>query len=63
MLYTLWKRISREVILLCAFFLPAWLSALGGFDYPNESLRSALLTGGGLITFANLVLLLPAARR
>ncbi len=23
MLYTLWKRISREVILLCAFFLPA----------------------------------------
>lgn len=48
---------------LCAFFLPAWLSALGGFDYPNETLRAALLTGGGLITFANLLLLLPAARR
>lgn len=48
---------------LCAFFLPAWLSDYGGFRYPNEELHRALLLGGVLITLANLVLLLPAARR
>lgn len=44
---------------LCAFFLPAWLGALGGFSYPNEELHRALLLGGVLITLANLVLLMP----
>ncbi|MBS0660314.1 MAG: DMT family transporter [Verrucomicrobia bacterium] len=47
---------------LCAFFLPGWLSTYGGFQYPNEELTRALLLGGVLITLANLVLLLPAAR-
>lgn len=47
---------------LCAFFLPGWLSAWGGFNYPNEELHKTLLTGGALITLANLALLLPAAR-
>lgn len=41
---------------LLALFLPALLSAWGGFDYPNERLTWHLLLGGGLITAANVLL-------
>ena len=48
---------------LLALFLPAWLSAWGGLDYPNEALTWHLLAGGGLITLANVLLQLgPPAR-
>jgi len=39
-----------------ALFLPAWFSAWGGFDYPNESATANLLVGGGLITAANVLI-------
>ncbi len=41
---------------LLALFLPAWFSALGGFNYPNEFATTHLLLGGALITAANVVL-------
>lgn len=41
---------------LFALFLPGWLGAVGGFSYPNESVTSAMLIGGGLITVANVFL-------
>ena len=41
---------------LLALFLPAWFSALGGFNYPNEVATTHLLLGGALITSANLLL-------
>jgi drug/metabolite transporter (DMT)-like permease len=48
---------------LLALFLPALLSAWGGFDYPNEQLTWHLLLGGGLITAANVLLQLkPPAK-
>ena len=44
-------------------FLPAWFSAWGGFDYANEQITWHLLVGGGLITAANvLILVRPPAR-
>ena len=46
-----------------ALFLPALLSAWGGFNYPNERLTWHLLAGGGLITVANvLIQLKPPAK-
>lgn len=39
-----------------ALFLPAWFSAWGGIDYPNERVTLSLLIGGGLITAANLLI-------
>jgi drug/metabolite transporter (DMT)-like permease len=46
-----------------ALFLPALLSAWGGFSYPNERLTWHLLLGGGLITAANVLLQLrPPAK-
>lgn len=46
-----------------ALFLPALLSAWGGFVYPNEQLTWHLLLGGGLITVANvLIQLRPPAK-
>ena len=46
-----------------ALFLPALLSAWGGFNYPNEQLTWHLLLGGGLITAANVLLQLkPPAK-
>ena len=39
-----------------ALFLPAMFSAWAGFDYPNEHLTRHLLIGGGLITFANVLI-------
>jgi drug/metabolite transporter (DMT)-like permease len=41
---------------LFATFLPICLSALVGVKYDNERLSMSLLTGGGLILFANLVM-------
>jgi drug/metabolite transporter (DMT)-like permease len=38
-----------------ALFVPAWLSAQCGVDYPNEMMTTRLLLGGGLITAANLL--------
>ncbi len=39
-----------------ALFLPALFSRWAGFDYANETLTWQLLAGGGLITFANILL-------
>jgi len=41
---------------LMALFLPALFSAWGRVDYPNEHVTWHLLVGGGLITFANVLL-------
>lgn len=37
-------------------FLPAWISIWANVSYPNETLTSRLLIGGGLITVANVLL-------
>ena len=37
-------------------FLPAWISIWANVSYPNETLTSRLLVGGGLITLANVLL-------
>jgi drug/metabolite transporter (DMT)-like permease len=39
---------------LLALFLPAWLAALSGIHYANETASWRLLIGGGLITAANI---------
>lgn len=41
---------------LMALFIPAWFSAWAAIDYPNERATWTLLTGGGLITLANVLL-------
>lgn len=48
-----------EPVFVCvvALFLPGWLSAWAGLDYPNETLHASLLLGGGLITAANILVL------
>jgi drug/metabolite transporter (DMT)-like permease len=46
-----------------ALFAPAWLSVwAGNIDYANEKLGWRLLVGGGLISAANLVILLRAQK-
>lgn len=48
---------------LMALFLPAWFSRWAGFDYANETLTWHLLAGGGLVTFANILIQLkPPAK-
>lgn len=48
---------------LMAVFLPAMFSTIAGISYPNETATWTLLVGGGLITFANLLLQLkPPAK-
>lgn len=48
---------------LMALCVPAWLSAWGRLDYPNEQVTWHLLVGGGLITGANLLIQLkPPAK-
>ncbi len=42
-----------------ALFLPAVFSRWGGIDYANEQVTLSLLTGGGLITAANLIIQIP----
>src|SRR5690606_4594341 len=39
-----------------ALFLPGWLSAWTGTAYASESLTSALIAGGALVTGANILL-------
>lgn len=39
---------------LMALFMPAWLAAMSGVLYANESASARLLIGGGLITAANI---------
>jgi len=41
---------------LFALFLPAWLSSWTALEYGNEHLTARLLWGGGIITFANVLL-------
>ncbi len=48
---------------LFALFLPVWLSRLAEIDYANETATLRLLTGGGLITLANVLVQVQAARR
>ncbi len=43
---------------IMALYLPAVFSAWGGFSYPNEEITWHLLVGGGLITAANVLILL-----
>jgi drug/metabolite transporter (DMT)-like permease len=45
---------------LFALFVPAIFSRLADVDYPNESITTNLLLGGGLITGANVLILLEA---
>ena len=45
---------------LFALFIPAIFSQWAGIDYPNETLTTNLLIGGGLITGANILILLEA---
>ena len=48
---------------LMALFVPAWLSAWGRLNYPNEQVTWHLLVGGGLITGANILIQLkPPAK-
>lgn len=48
---------------ILALFVPAWLSAWAGIDYPNERATANMLLGGGLITAANVLLQLnPPAK-
>jgi drug/metabolite transporter (DMT)-like permease len=41
---------------LYALFLPGWLSRLGRFEFPNETLTARLWLGGALITLANILI-------
>jgi drug/metabolite transporter (DMT)-like permease len=47
---------------LYVLFLPGWLSAWTGGAYSNETLTTAIIVGGSLITAANILLQLPARR-
>ena len=40
-----------------ALFLPVVISRWTGLDYPNEQLTWTLFVGGGIITFANIMVL------
>ena len=46
---------------LFALFIPQWISNLAGIDYANEIVTANLLIGGGLITAANILILLQTA--
>ena len=46
---------------LFALFVPALFSQLANVNYPNESITGNLLIGGGLITSANVLILLETA--
>jgi drug/metabolite transporter (DMT)-like permease len=39
-----------------ALFVPAWFSVWAGINYPNETVTTRLLLGGGLVTAANVLL-------
>ena len=46
-----------------ALFLPGWFSQLAAISYGNEVVTRELLLGGGLISTANVLILIDAARR
>lgn len=46
---------------LFALFIPQWFSNFAGVNYANEKVTTHLLIGGGLITAANVLILLQAA--
>lgn len=48
---------------LFALFLPGWFSTFAGIAYANETITSHLLLGGGLITAANVLILIRAATK
>lgn len=48
---------------LMALFLPGWMSEVADVHYSNETLTPALLTGGGLITAANVLLMIGVRKR
>jgi drug/metabolite transporter (DMT)-like permease len=48
---------------LLALALPGWFSVWAGFSYPNETVTSHLLLGGGLITAANVLIQLKPLSR
>ncbi|MGZ4962996.1 MAG: DMT family transporter [Limisphaerales bacterium] len=45
-----------------ALFIPGLFSAFAGIEYANEKITMHLLTGGGLITAANLLVLIYSAK-
>ena len=47
---------------LFALFLPELFSRIANIDYPNETWTTHLLTGGGLITGANILIMIQTAR-
>ncbi len=47
---------------LFALFLPAIFSRIAGINYPNETWTSHLLSGGGLITGANILIMVQTAK-
>ncbi len=74
--YTLMNRWQRHVgatlagLLYCvepvfasgfALVLPGWFSSWAGVNYPNETLTTHLLLGGGFITVANILAQWPAS--
>ena len=46
-----------------ALFLPQLLSDFSGIHYANERVTTNLLIGGGLISAANVLILIDAARQ
>lgn len=45
-----------------ALFMPAWLSSIANVDYSNEQITVRKIVGGGLITVANVLVIIQAAR-
>jgi len=48
--------IEPVIVSVLSLFLPACISTLAGIDYPNESITTKLILGGGLVTMANVLL-------
>ncbi len=45
-----------------ALFLPGWLSAMSALSYADEKVTTTLLTGGGLILLANVLMQWPGTK-
>jgi drug/metabolite transporter (DMT)-like permease len=46
-----------------ALFMPGWLSHFASVDYPNETMGTHLILGGGLVIAANILVLWKSAAR
>jgi drug/metabolite transporter (DMT)-like permease len=46
-----------------ALYLPGWISQFAGINYANERVTQNLIIGGGLITVANVLIQIDAARQ